>query len=247
MTAAVIIPARLGSTRFPGKPLQMIGRRPLIEWTWLAAKRTGLPVWIATDDTDIEAVSKNFGADVVMTGDCANGTERCMQAVDLLFMNYEIIVNWQGDSPLCPPAYATSLIEELLENEAADVATPVMMADALMARHLKADRAVGMIGATTAVLADNGRALYFSKAVLPPSGPHWLHVGMYAYRMKALEGYGTVPCSIERIEGLEQLRFIDHGIAIWGVRVETRPIWEVNNPGDVQLVADLLQAGDASD
>lgn len=239
MNPTVIIPARFGSERFPGKPLHMIGRRPLIEWTWRAAMDLGWHVIIATDDDDIAAVARAFSADVQMTGPCSNGTERCAQVVIERAIATEFVINWQGDSPLCPPEWPQMLVECLEADAGAQVATPCFEADAQTVRRLRADHLAGVKGATTAAISRSGRALYFSKAILEPA--HF-HVGLYAYRLEALMGYGTQPCPVEEAEGLEQLRFLDLGMGIAAAVVPARPIWEVNNPCDVEIVAELLGA-----
>lgn len=236
MKVQVVIPARFGSQRFPGKPLHIIRHRPLIQWTFEAASATGWPVMIATDDDEIAAVARDFGADVEMTGECANGTERVAEAIANRGIDPDFVVNWQGDSPLCPEAFARVCVAKL-QSSMADVATPVMAIDTQARRRLLAEQAAGVPGATTCVLG-SCRALYFSKAVLPGG---YLHVGLYAYRMSALSRYGRAECAIERIEGLEQLRFLDMGLRVDGVVVPQRPIWEVNLPRDVQIVADLLR------
>lgn len=239
MIGHVIIPARYGSERFPGKPLAMIGRWPLIEWTWRAARAFGWPVIIATDSPEIEAAARDFGADVHMTGECANGTERVAEVVIERALASEIIINWQGDSPCCPPAYAQALVDAFVRDPGAQVATPVFKPDRAMMRRLRADHEAGVKGATLAALSTIGRTLYFSKALL--AGGHF-HVGLYAYRAAALVAYGRDPCPAELAEGLEQLRFLDLGIPITAALVPASPVWEVNNPGDVDFVADLLGA-----
>lgn len=217
----------------------MIGRRPLIEWTWRAAIATRWPVIVATDDEEIAGIARDFGADVQMTGECANGTERCAEAVARRHLDCEIVVNWQGDSPLCPPEYASALVDRLAADPTADLATPVFRCDHATERRLRADQVAGIKGATTAAISRSGRALYFSKAILSP--PHF-HIGLYAYRREALEAYGRSECELEAAEGLEQLRFLDLGLEIAACPVPARPIWEVNNPGDVEFVAVLLEA-----
>ena len=237
MTAGIIIPARWASTRFPGKPLARINGKPLIEWTVQAARRTELPVYVATDDARIAEVARWSADGVIMTGDCANGTERCAEAMKLL--PYDVIVNWQGDSPAADPAIIPALIARI--EDGADVATPVMRSTEIGQRMLD-DATNGRVGGTGVVCADT-RALYFSKRPIPyGAAPEdlFFHVGIYAYSRAALERYGTTTTPLESAEKLEQLRFIESGIAISVVEIQYRPIWEVNNPEDVAIVECLL-------
>lgn len=245
MSAVIIIPARMGSSRLPGKPLQMIAGRPLIEQTWRAATRSCLPVLIATDDDEIAAIASDFGAEVQMTGECANGTERCAQAVEKARIKADIIINWQGDSPLCDPAWCQALIEALEDAPAAHVATPVQMMGSDQTRRWRADLDAGFKGATSAAVGRMNRAVYFSKTLLPADPGPWMHVGIYAYRRFALENYGFVAGPLEKAEGLEQLRWLEKGHFVRAVPVDADPIWEVNNPGDIAIVEAVLERRDA--
>lgn len=260
----IIIPARFASTRFPGKPLvQLKGqggiRRTLIEWSWRAAtavKGAG-SVIVATDDRRIADEVERFGGVAVMTpNDCANGTERCAAAVADMASAPPIIVNFQGDAPLTPPAFVTALIERLKVEPTWSMATPAVPCRGDTFHHLMADQSAGRVGGTTVVFNSSGTALYFSKSVIPyvPANEvedagrrdavH-LHLGIYAYRRDALADYRRAPASsLELIEGLEQLRFLDMGLAV-GVVVCEPPagsMIELNNPTDVMPIErELLQ------
>ena len=257
MKAAVFIPARYASSRFPGKPLQPLtgrdGTRPLIQRTWDCAV-AAVPaerVWVATDDDRIAEAVTGFGGQVVMTSDaCRNGTERCADALDRLGIAPEIVVNVQGDSPLTPPWFVTGLIEALSGAPEMGVATPVLFADEQAHRRLREDRAAGRVGGTTAVFGTARQALYFSKEVLPfvPDGarepPVFHHVGLYAYRPEALARYRSWgPGVLEELEGLEQLRFLENGERVLCVEVEAkgRVFWELNNPVDVARIEKVLR------
>ncbi len=257
----VIIPARYASSRYPGKPLvELRGasgiRRSLIERTWRAAQDVpGVDaVWIATDDDRIAKAAQGFGAQVVMTSaDCANGTERCADAVKRLGIAPGIVINLQGDAPLTPPWYLEAMIAAIRSGRA-PVATPVLRCTPEIHARFLDDRAAGLVGGTTAVLGHEGRAVYFSKEVLPFTGnrydrdavvPVFHHVGVYAYTAAALAEYLALPaCDLERLEGLEQLRFVYYGIEIACVEVEARgrEFWELNNPGDVARIEAILAA-----
>lgn len=259
MAVLLVIPARYASSRFPGKPLVPLRgaggeARTLIRRTWDAGCQVpGVDrVLVATDDDRIAAAARGFGAEVVMTPEsCGNGTERCAAAVagcDPM----DIVVNLQGDAPLTPPWFATALIEALRATPDSPVATPVLRCDAEALESFKEDRRQGRVGATTAVFDRAGRALYFSKEVLPFTGralqqgdeiPVFHHVGVYAYRADALAEYLTWSAGpLETWEGLEQLRFMEHGVAVQCVEVEARgrAFWELNNPADVSRLEAIL-------
>ena len=255
MSVVCVIPARYASSRYPGKPLVPLAgatgeRRTLIERTWRAARAVaGLDrVIVATDDSRIADTARDFGADVAMTApDCANGTERCADVLAHLPTRPDIVVNLQGDAPLTPPWFLEALIAGLAADAGADVATPVLHCDAATIAALRTDRAAGRVGGTTAVFDRRGRALYFSKEVIPfaatPGTDIFHHVGVYAYRPGALAAYPTWPAGpLERGEGLEQLRFLENGRAVLCVEVAARGarFWELNNPEDVPRIEAML-------
>lgn len=261
MSVLIVIPARYASTRYPGKPLAMLTgadgtKRSLIERSWRAATDVSgvARVVVATDDARIEDACRAFGADVVMTSpDCANGTERCAEALTALGAGFDIVVNLQGDAPLTPHWFVEDLINGLREDSAADVATPVLRCDARAVNGFLEDRAHGRVGGTTAVFNEKRHALYFSKEVIPytphpfqdgETTPVFHHVGVYAYRPSALYEYGTWPTGpLETLEGLEQLRFLEQGRSILCVEVEARgrQFWELNNPSDIDRIEDMMR------
>ena len=175
MSVLVAIPARYASQRYPGKPLVPLRgaggvARTLIRRSWDAAMAVpGIDrVVVATDDDRIRAEAEGFGAEVVMTSpDCANGTERCAEAAARLGGDFEIVVNLQGDAPLTPAWFVADLVTGLRAAPTAELATPVLRCDGATLAALRADRAAGRVGGTTAVFDGTGRALYFSKEVIP--------------------------------------------------------------------------------
>ncbi len=260
MRTAVLIPARFASSRYPGKPLAELSlpdgtRKSLIRLTWEAAHRvTGEPeIHVCTDDARIRDHAEGFGASVIMTPEtCRNGTERCAAAVDAAGIGADVIVNLQGDAPLTPPWFVEALIAAMAGGTTA-VATPVLRCDLVTYGHFVADRKAGRVGGTTAVFDRTGRALYFSKEVIPWLDPETLgtsappvfhHVGVYAYTQAALAAYGGLPeGDLERLEGLEQLRFLENGWLVACVPVEGRGrvFWELNNPADVARIEAVLR------
>ena len=185
-----------------------------------------------------------------------NGTERCAEALDRLG-EIDLVVNLQGDALLTPPGFVEALIQHMRTSED-QVATPALRLRPAEVRTLQAEEAAGRVGGTSVVVDGHGRALYFSKRLLPylPEGtldlgedlsPVRLHVGVYAYRPEALRTYAATPVSdLETLEGLEQLRFLVAGIPVGVVAVETPAfaLRELNNPEDVEPIeAALAMAG----
>jgi 3-deoxy-manno-octulosonate cytidylyltransferase (CMP-KDO synthetase) len=262
MKVLIAIPARYASERYPGKPLVTLrgaqgSAKSLIERTWLAAKGVSqiARTIVATDDERIRDTVLDFGGEVVMTSSaCQNGTERCAEALEALGGGFDIVVNLQGDAPLTPPWFIEGLIAALRADASAEIATPVLQCSGAMLSSLLQDRRAGRIGGTTAVFGANRKALYFSKEVLPFTGrsyakdeptPVFHHVGVYAYRAAALRAYPRWCVGpLERVEGLEQLRFLENGHAILCTEVAARgrQFWELNNPGDVAKIEAMMAA-----
>ena len=260
-TAVIVVPARYASTRYPGKPLALLKgasglSKPLIQRSWEAA--VAVPhvarVIVATDDARIADVAQGFGAEVVMTPESSrNGTERCAAALDLVG-EADIIVNLQGDAPLTPAPFVSALLATMRADRSVEVATPVVRVTPEIHRRLLADQREGRVGGTTAAVSPNGDALYFSKSVIPhvaasavgdPSLPVFLHIGVYAYTHAALKAYAALPPTpLEMLEGLEQLRFIEHGKSVRVVEVAAPgyDIWELNNPEDVGPIEAAFRA-----
>lgn len=261
MSVLVIIPARYASSRYPGKPLVALTgargvARTLIRRSWDAAVTVaGVDrVVVATDDDRIRDHAAGFGAEVVMTSEaCRNGTERCAEAHAALGGGYDIVVNLQGDAPLTPPWFIEGLIAGLRADPGAEIATPVLRCEGAMLTSLQEDRRAGRVGGTTAVFGAGGRALYFSKEVIPFTGqsygpdaptPVFHHVGVYAYRPEALGAYPGWPVGpLETLEGLEQLRFLENNRPVLCVEVAARgrQFWELNNPSDVTRIEAMLR------
>ncbi len=261
MGVLVVIPARFASSRYPGKPLVELrgangDARSLIHRSWDAAVAVqGVDrVVVATDDERIKTAAEGFGAEVVMTSEaCQNGTERCAEALDALGGGYDIVVNLQGDAPLTPAWFVEDLVRDLAAHPVAEVATPVLRTEGRTLRGFLEDRLAGRVGGTTAVFGADRNALYFSKEVIPYTGqtyaddadtPVFHHVGVYAYRPSALAAYPRWPTGpLEKLEGLEQLRFLEQGRHVLCVEVEARgrQFWELNNPEDVPRIETMLQ------
>jgi 3-deoxy-manno-octulosonate cytidylyltransferase (CMP-KDO synthetase) len=258
VNTVILIPARYASSRYPGKPLvELRGAggvaKPLIQRTVEAARKiAGVDgVFVTTDDERIADACGRFGVGVIMTSpECRNGTERCAEAVPQLHQP-DLVINFQGDALLTPNHFVEALIERMRRGDA-EVATPAMRLRSEEVRTLQAEEAAGRVGGTTVVIDGAGRALYFSKRLIPhlppgaldqPLSPVLLHVGVYAYRPTALAAYAqTPPTELEQLEGLEQLRFLVAGIPVAVVEVEPPPfaLRELNNPEDVAPIEEAL-------
>lgn len=237
MAVHVFIPARYGSSRFPGKPLAHLNGEPLIWHTWRRAReaRLGEPV-VLTDDKRIADTVRDFGGKALMTPTAlTNGTERCAWAAEELGLpRSDIVVNLQGDAPATPPQW---LAVVAAATPAYGVATAIS--------HVESPPA----GAVH-VVTQHGRntALYFSRASIPYGygargslGYKWHH-GLYAYPVRVLREYRTAPVgSLERREQLEQLRFLEQDICpIHCIDVGHEESPEVNWPDDVAPAAAAL-------
>lgn len=259
MKTIILIPARYASTRYPGKPLvELKGSdgvsKTLIRRSWDTAMSVAnvSDVFVTTDDERIRDHVVSFGGKVIMTSEsCANGTERCADALQYLDSEPDLIVNFQGDAPLTPSWFVEALIEQMANDPNTEMATPVLRCDEQTFENFKSDRAVGRVGGTTAVFSKTGKALYFSKEVIPfvPEGkaqelvPVFHHVGVYAYRLDALRNYMNWGEGVlEANEGLEQLRFLENDAEISCVEVDARGrvFWELNNPIDVARIESVL-------
>ena len=219
----------------------------MLEHTWRVTRDLpgDVQCFVATDSTEIAKIATGFGAAVLMTSEtCQNGTERCAEALAQLGDSFDMIVNLQGDAPLTPPSFIGALTDALAQAPEFAMATPVLACDAAAKARLLQDRKEGRIGGTTAVFDDAGRALYFSKEVIPHgAATSYHHVGLYAYRAEALRRYATWPMGrLEQSEGLEQLRFIENSAPVLCVQMQhdAASFWEVNNPGDIAIVENLL-------
>jgi 3-deoxy-manno-octulosonate cytidylyltransferase (CMP-KDO synthetase) len=260
MNVAILIPARYGSSRYPGKPLASLKgatgvAKPLVQRSVEAARRvSGVSgVFVTTDDERIADACRDLRVGVIMTSsECRNGTERCAEALPQLH-GPDLVINFQGDALLTPPGFVETLMERMQNDADSQVATPALRLTSREVRSLQAEEAAGRVGGTSVVTDGQGSALYFSKRLIPhlPAGaldgemsPIRLHVGVYAYRPAALELYASTPPSeLEQLEGLEQLRFLDVGVPIAVVDVAPPPygLRELNNPEDLAPIEQALR------
>jgi 3-deoxy-manno-octulosonate cytidylyltransferase (CMP-KDO synthetase) len=210
---AGIIPARYASTRLPGKPLQLILGKPMIQRVYerCSASKILDHLVVATDDIRIRDAVIGFGGDVIMTGtDHATGTDRLAEAADSI--DCDIIANIQGDQPFVDPGMIEEGVRPLLDDPAIELST-------LMFRIAKEEDLMDS-GVVKVVVNLAGDAMYFSRALIPwphKDVPHpvYEHMGFYVYRKKMLKKIASLPMTqLERIEALEQLRWLENGIRI---------------------------------
>jgi 3-deoxy-manno-octulosonate cytidylyltransferase (CMP-KDO synthetase) len=239
----VLIPARMAATRLPGKPLLDIGGLPMIVHVLRRAEAAGIGrVAVATDTPEIAATVRSHGGEAVMTrADHPSGSDRIFEALQNLDPDgrAEFVVNVQGDLPTIPPADIRAALD-LLEDAAVDIGT-------LVARIRKEEEhinpsVVKLIGSP---IGDQRlRALYFTRATAPyGDGPRYHHIGLYAYRRRALERFVKLPPStLEQREKLEQLRALEAGMRIDAAIVNSVPLG-VDTPDDLETARAMLAKG----
>lgn len=251
MTFYGIIPARYASTRFPGKPLAMIGSKPMIQRVYeRVASVLGDNVAVATDDERIFKAVESFGGRAVMTStEHRSGTDRCREAVEKLGVQADVIINIQGDEPFIAQSQLEALMScfDSTEVQLASLARPFDPArgfDALFDNNL------------VKVVMDNlGNAIYFSRSIIPyvrsVDWKQWLekvqfhsHVGLYGYRRDVLSEITKLPqSSLELAESLEQLRWIQNGYKI-RMAITTKPTIGIDTPADLEEAIKMLGAND---
>lgn len=248
----VVIPARYASTRLPGKPLQDIAGKPMIQHVWeQACKSSAGQVVVATDDARIVEACQGFGAQVILTrADHNSGTDRLAEVASALGLAADaIVVNVQGDEPLVPPAIIDQVAANLAANPQAAIAT--------LAEPISDVAALFNPNVVKVAIDRNGLALTFSRAPLPwardafaadrdslPADvPYRRHIGIYAYRAGFLQDFvAWGPCWLENTECLEQLRALWHGVRIHVADALEAPPAGVDTQEDLDRVRRLLGA-----
>ncbi len=233
MSAIIIIPARMASTRLPGKPLADIGGAPMIVRVMERARAAGVgPVYIACSEIEVKNAVEAAGGTAIMTDpDLPSGTDRIRVAADIIDPDkrYDTVINVQGDLPtLDPGAIVTAL--DVLQSSGADISTlAVATTDAREIADPNVVKAIISFDSET-----SGRALYFTRASAPSGdGPVWHHVGLYAYRRAALDTFCALkPSPLEQRERLEQLRALEAGMTIAAGIIDTSPEG-VDTPDDL--------------
>jgi 3-deoxy-manno-octulosonate cytidylyltransferase (CMP-KDO synthetase) len=259
----LVIPARWGSTRLPGKPLIEIAGRTLLSRVVEVARRAAAlageaEVLVAADDERVADHAERLGCAVAMTDPAiTTGSGRVLAAS--AGRDADLLVNLQGDAPFTQPTSVAALVAAM-RGTAAEVATPVVRLGWAELDALRGHKLVAPFSGTTCVRAPDGRAIWFSKTVLPairgeaelrtrePRSPVFQHVGLYAYRPHALARFeATPPSAYEQLEGLEQLRFLELGMTVHTVEVAPprHAATGIDTPEDVARAERLIaQHGD---
>lgn len=238
----VLIPSRLAATRLPNKPLADIGGEPMIVHVWRRAVEAGIgPVAVATDSPDIaEAVTRAGGQAVMTRADHASGSDRIFEALEKLDPEgrHDVVVNVQGDLPTIDPGGIAASISPLADS-AVDIATLVAVIEREEEKTNPA--VVKMVGSPLS--PGRFRALYFTRATAPyGDGPLYHHIGLYAYRRKALQHFVSLrPSPLETRERLEQLRALEAGMRIDAIVVSDVPLG-VDTPHDLERAREIIAA-----
>lgn len=245
-----VIPARYASSRFPGKPLAMIGEKTMIQRVYDQASKVLENLLVATDDERIANEVRAFGGQVVMTSaHHQSGTDRCAEAAQWFVnqLNADknedwIVINIQGDEPFIEPEQLR-LLMDCFGQESTQIATLVKQIDK--------EETLFNPNNPKVVRGTDGRALYFSRAAIPPlrgrAQEEWLgqhiyykHIGMYAYRYEVLLQITRLPVSVlEQAESLEQLRWLEHGYLVQTAETQTETL-SIDTPEDLQKALEAL-------
>lgn len=248
----VVIPARYASSRLPGKPLQDIAGKPMIQHVWEQARKSSAQqVVVATDDARIVEACRGFGAQVLLTRiDHNSGTDRLAEVAAALGLTPDaIVVNVQGDEPLIPPALIDQVAANLAANPQAEIATLAEPIDEVAALFnpnvvkVTSDRNGLALTFSRAPLPWARDAFAASREQLPASVPYRRHIGIYAYRAQFLHDFvAWGPCWLEDAECLEQLRALWHGVRIHVADALQAPPAGVDTQEDLERVRRLLGA-----
>jgi 3-deoxy-manno-octulosonate cytidylyltransferase (CMP-KDO synthetase) len=233
----IVIPARMASTRFPGKPLKFLAGKPMVQWVYEAAMASGITeeVWIATPDDEILEATENFGGRAIRTRlDHPSGTDRLAEVATQI--QADIYVNVQGDEPLISPDSIRTCAETLAQFDAAAASLYTACPDS----------EIDNPAVVKVVVTSDQKALYFSRHAIPFPRierrlPVWKHLGLYAYRPETLRAFvALAPSPLELTEGLEQLRLLEHGYTMAMGHVE-HSATGVDTPEQAVLAEQMLR------
>lgn len=264
MKIAIVIPARYGSTRFPGKPLTPIGGISMLRRVYELAKNASagmdnVTILIATEDQRIADHAAGFGAPCVLTpDDCKTGSDRVLAAIAQLETRPDFVLNLQGDAPFTPPSMVRELIDTWREDPSLSVVTPVARLRWDELDRLRENKKTTPFSGTTCVTDPAGQALWFSKIIIPgirkeeslretgdEFSPVKQHIGLYGFRTDVLEYFVTLPeGAYERLEGLEQLRLLENHIPVQTVTVNVALGMAqagIDSPEDVARAEEMLK------
>ncbi len=249
MNIVGIIPSRYSSTRLPGKPLAMIGDKPMVQWVYENCSKGLDHVFVATDDQRIVDAVEAFGGKAVMTKeDHTSGTDRCAEAAEKIKEKYgldsDVIINIQGDEPFFNPEILED-VKKSFENPETQIAT--MIQEATEPDHIFNP------GEAKVILNPKNEAIYFSRSPIPYlrniEQSEWLkhhtyyrHLGIYAYRIDTLNKIVQLePSSLEKAESLEQLRWIENGIPVTCVITDMDETMCIDTPEDLEKANEFIK------
>ncbi len=260
MKTLIVIPSRYASTRFPQKPLHEIAGKSLLARVAAiadicASNHADVSYVVATDHETIETHANEIGVPVIMTDpDLPSGTDRALAAANLAAPDAEFVVNLQGDAPFTPPSYISAIIEAGRASTL-DAVTPIVQLSWDALDEVREQKTETPFSGTSCIVNAQDEALWFSKKILPairkedqlrvktPMSPVWRHIGLYGYKRAALERFVSLPEGhYERLEGLEQLRFLENGMRIQAVKVDPSPtaMWGIDTPQDAAHAENLI-------
>ncbi len=240
-----IIPARFESTRFPGKPLAILGDKPMIQWVFENASKALENVWVATDDNRIFTTVEKFGGNAIKTlATHQSGTDRCAEAAEKLSekVDFDVVVNIQGDEPFIQPKQIELL--KLCFESATDIATLV--------KKIETREELFNPNRPKIVRDNQLNALYFSRSPIPyfrgenendwhKKRDYWVHIGLYAYKADVLQKITKLPQGkLELAESLEQLRWLENGYTIMTAETDTQSLG-IDTPEDLENALQLLR------
>lgn len=263
MKTAIIIPARYGSTRFPGKPLVNIGGQSMLARVADVARKAqeqiqDVTLAVATEDQRIADHCAEIGVECVMTSeDCATGSDRVLEASEKLGGDFDFLLGLQGDAPFTPPDAPVKMLEAFKSNPDIEVVTPVVNLRWEELDKLRESKKTTPFSGTTAIIDSSGKALWFSKNILPAIrkeeklreegeySPVHQHIGLYGFRADILKKFVGLPQGhYERLEGLEQLRLLENGISIQTIKLDVDlglVQAGIDSPEDVERAEELLK------
>lgn len=263
MKSLIVIPARYGSSRLPGKPLAMIAGKTMLQRVYEVAQQVAnqvrdTRVLVATDDDRILDYAKKVGIEAVLTPkECPTGTDRILSVIESLPASEvpENVINLQGDAPLTP-AFVLKEMLEILANSQYPVVTPVVQLPWKALDQLRKAKSIQPFSGTLAVINAQDEAMWFSKNITPamreeeslrkagPLSPVHQHLGLYGYKTETLKVFGTLAKGVyEQLEGLEQLRFLENGhkIKVLKLNADVLPFWRgVDTQEDLEFVEAAL-------
>lgn len=247
LRAIAIIPARYASSRFPAKPLALLGGKMVVQRVYEQVAKAVERVVVATDDERIFNAVLSFGGEAIMTSsEHRSGTDRCAEAYEKLAYKADIVINVQGDEPFIKPEQIDTLIG-CFKNNAIDIAT--------IAKPFKAEEGIAALenpNSPKVILNSAGEAIYFSRSVIPYlrgiEREEWIahhtfykHVGIYAFRSEVLGKLSTLPQTpLEKVESLEQLRWLESGYKI-GVGITDIDTVGIDTPEDLERAEIFLK------